>query len=133
VLVEERKGEWYSGTDVKEFADSPRSLLVQDDTSNRVYRRNMLRKRTQRLRGRRRKHKKPCSVHFSRNRAAQQFFFSSVFENNKGAEKVEVNYERLINQKKKCFGHGNRTGPLSDTNDQMKNRELIVNLNYCIS
>jgi hypothetical protein len=39
MLVEERKGEWYSGT-VKECADSPRSLLVQDDTSNRVYRRN---------------------------------------------------------------------------------------------
>jgi hypothetical protein len=39
VLVRERKREWHSGT-VKMFADSPRSLLVQDDTSNRVYRRN---------------------------------------------------------------------------------------------
>jgi hypothetical protein len=39
VLVEEREVEWYSGT-VKEFADNPRSLLVQDDTTNRVYRRN---------------------------------------------------------------------------------------------
>jgi hypothetical protein len=39
VLVEEQKEEWYSGT-VKEFADSPRLLLVQDDTSKRVYRRN---------------------------------------------------------------------------------------------
>jgi hypothetical protein len=33
VLVQERKEEWYSGN-VKEFADNPRSLLVQDDTSN---------------------------------------------------------------------------------------------------
>jgi hypothetical protein len=39
VLVEKRKGEWYSGT-VKAFADSPRPLLVQDDTSNRIYWRN---------------------------------------------------------------------------------------------
>jgi hypothetical protein len=40
VLVEERKGKWYSGT-IKEFVGSPRSLLVQDDTSNRVNRRNI--------------------------------------------------------------------------------------------
>jgi hypothetical protein len=33
VLVEERKGEWYSGV-LKEIADSLRSELVQDDTSN---------------------------------------------------------------------------------------------------
>jgi hypothetical protein len=39
VLVEERKGKLYYGT-IKEFTGSLRSLLVQDDTSNRVYRRN---------------------------------------------------------------------------------------------
>jgi hypothetical protein len=39
VLVEERKGEWFS-RNVKEFADIPRSLLVQDYTTNRVYRQN---------------------------------------------------------------------------------------------
>jgi hypothetical protein len=35
------------------------------------------------------------------------FIASSVFENNKEAEKVEVKYEKL----KKCYGHGSRTGP----------------------
>jgi hypothetical protein len=39
VLVEEREVEWNFGT-VKEFSDNPRSLLVQHDTTNRVYRRN---------------------------------------------------------------------------------------------
>jgi hypothetical protein len=39
VLVEKRKGEWYAGT-VNVFADFPRSLLMQDDTNNRVYQQN---------------------------------------------------------------------------------------------
>jgi hypothetical protein len=66
--------------------------------------------------------------------------YIQCFENNRGAEKVEVNYERLKNQKK-MFRPQERTGLirvrfdslLTDTHDQLKNRKLIVNLNYCIS
>jgi hypothetical protein len=39
LLVEKRKGEWYVGT-VNVFADFPPSLLMQDDTNNRVYQQN---------------------------------------------------------------------------------------------
>jgi hypothetical protein len=54
-------------------------------------------------------------------------FFPSVFENNRGAEKVEVNYERLKNPKK-MFRPQERTGLirvrfdslLTDTHDQLK-------------
>jgi hypothetical protein len=61
--------------------------------------------------------------------------YIQCFENNKGAEKDEVNYERLKNPKKKCFGHKSQTGPirvrfdslLTDTHDQLKNLKLIVN------
>jgi hypothetical protein len=50
--------------------------------------------------------------------------YIQCFENNRGAEKVEVNYERL-----------SRTGLIrvrfdslfTDTHDQLKNRKLIVN------
>jgi hypothetical protein len=63
------------------------------------------------------------------------------FENNKEAEKVEVNYERLKNPKK-MFRPGSRTGLirvrsdplLTDTRDQLKNRKLIVNFSWsCVS
>jgi hypothetical protein len=66
--------------------------------------------------------------------------YFQCYENNKEAEKVEVNYERLKNPKK-MFRSRSRTDLIrvrsdslrTDTHDQMKNRKLIVNLNYCIS
>jgi hypothetical protein len=61
----------------------------------------------------------------------QCFFF---VENNKEAEKVEANYEKL----KKCFGHGSRTGPHQSEREEREDvrvrvRDSLLSTALCLT